>query len=106
MIARKPESELGIRDHEPRMHAGPVRVGRVAFREGHRVSAIDRFRQTVIGDITRFERMDTKATATGKILYLKTPVVYAVVEYKDHQSIVLDVRKLTLVPRDTPRRRS
>jgi hypothetical protein len=102
-LARKPESELTFRDHDVKpLNQDWIRVGKRTFRVGDKVTATDRFRQTVVGVIRNFEYMDTKSSATATVTYLKQPVYYASVEYDPATaekpgtaSIALDVRKLS-----------
>jgi hypothetical protein len=94
---RKPESELTFRDHDLHDAEGPFRVGRESFAEGDPVSGPDRFGRAITGPIARFARMDTKASATGVVTYLKTPVVYAFVQHEGNPNVstAINVRKLS-----------
>lgn len=109
-MARKPESELTIRDHDVKpLNQDWINVGHRLFRVGDKVTATDRFRQTVVGVIRNFEYMNTKASATGTVTYRKRPAYYAAVEYEQataekpgSAAVVLDVRKLSPAHPDLP----
>ena len=78
----KPESELGILDLEGVVIDGPVKCGGETFSVGDVVAITDRWKRELTGPITRFERVDTKASATALVTYRKTPAYFAVVMYE------------------------
>lgn len=90
-------AELTIRDHEPVVIDGPVRAGKTTFSTGDTVSLVDRFGRRITGVIRRFERLDTKTSATGQVTRRATPAYYASVHYEDRLSILFPVGKLAKI---------
>lgn len=85
---------IPFKDHKPVEIPGPVKVGRTSFAIGDKVEFVNRWRDKVSGTISRFEREDTKLTATADVLRRKHPLYLASVRHDEHTSSLTDVRKL------------